>query len=46
MMNLIERVNPPDPVTQSVFLQEFFGEIFEITLRERDVGSHGDFRVA
>jgi hypothetical protein len=46
MMYSTRRWNSPNPVTQGVLLQEFFGEILEIALRERDAGNHCNFGVA
>lgn len=36
----------PNPVTEGVLLQELFGEVLEIALRERDARSHRDAGVA
>lgn len=37
--------NTPNVIAERVLLQELFGEVFEVTLREGDVRSHGDFGV-
>ena len=35
----------PNPVTQSVLLEELFGEVLEVPLGEGDVGGHSDLGV-
>ena len=36
----------PDPVAEGVLLEEFFGEVLEVPLGERNGGGHGDGLVA
>ena len=36
----------PNPVTQSVLLEELFGEVLEVPLGKRDARGHGDLSVA
>ena len=38
--------NSPNPVTELVLLQELFGEVLEVPLRERHVGSNSNVLVA
>jgi len=37
--------NDTDPVPESVLLQELFGQVLEVTFRQRDTRSNGDFVV-
>ena len=38
--------NIPNPVTQSVLLEELFGEVLQVPLGQGDVGGDGDLGVA